>query len=100
MVGRCGARIFEVVTKHFRCPGLRAERDVPALVEGHETGGAAKIQRRARADMDGEHGRDRNQHDGSDQCDAALPHPGTSMSRRSPPKSVRTIVISTASGRV
>ncbi len=78
-------RVLEVVLQHLGRPGLGAERDVPALVERDEPRGAAQVERRARADVHGEHGRDRDQHDGRDQGDAALPHPGTSTRRRISP---------------
>ena len=88
-----------VIVQDLGRPGLGAERDVPALVERDEACGAPQVERRARADVHGEHGRERDQHDGHDQGDAALLHPGTSTRRLISPQSSSTTVISTASGR-
>src|SRR5688572_1211881 len=82
----CSTRlVLVIVLQGLDCPGLGAERDVPALVERHEPGRAAQVHRRARADPDREDRRDRDDDDGRDEGDAALPHPDTSTMRRISP---------------
>ena len=52
--------VLVVVLQDLDGPGLGAERDMPALVERNEPCRAAQVERCARADAHGEHGRDRD----------------------------------------
>ena len=105
-----GLRILQVLAQEIRRPGLAAERDLVALVDGEQRAGAALVEKPLEADVDREDRGECDHQHGRDECHAALAaaavpapssaaHPATSTTRRISPQSSRSSVTSTAAGR-